>query len=166
MYPKIEISNTLISFGKSSVKPLIKLLGKIGSNQHKTVPDKEFKKDSYPLPRDIAGRTLAHIGKVALSELLKSFETLDLEQKSEAIDTIGFICFYDYQTEAYDILKKCYKQNSESELIKWKIIRAFSGFTESVSLLEMEYKNLLNGRLRKEVDRSLFLIKNDSKRRF
>ncbi len=107
LHPKIEMSNTLISFGESSVKPLIELLGQIGSNQHKTVPTKEFRKDSYPLPRDIASRILGYIGKVAIPELISSFNHMSVEQKSEAIDAIGFICFYDHHFEAYEILNNC-----------------------------------------------------------
>lgn len=159
LYPKIEISNTLISYEESSVKPLIKILGEIGTNQHEIVPEKEFKKDNYPLPRDIASRILAHIGKIALSELLNDLEGLDIKRQSEAIDAIGFICFYDHCPNAYELLKKCYLQDSVNDLIKWKIIRAFSGFSESESFLKIEKRDLKNERLKKEVERSISLIK-------
>jgi len=159
LYPKIEISKSLVACGKQSVKPLIGILGKIGTNQHQIIPEKEFKKDNYPLPRDIASRILAHIGKIALSGLLNNLEKLDVKQLSEAIDAIGFICFYDYCPYTYDVLKKCYLQNSENKLIKWKIIRAFSGFPESERFLDKEKKNLQNARLLKEIERSILLIK-------
>ncbi len=159
LYPKIEISNTLISYKKPSVKPLIKVLGKIGVNQYQIVPKKEFKKNNYPLPRDIASRILAHIGKTALHELLNNLEKFDIKQQSEAIDAIGFICFYDYCYDAYKLLRRCYQQNSENEIIKWKIIRAFSGFPESEIFLETEKRNLQNIRLQMEIERSISLIK-------
>jgi len=159
LYCKIELSNTLKSYGILSVKTLIAMLGKIGSNQHKTIPEKEFKKDNYPLPRDIASRILAHIGKTALPDLLTALEELDLTQKSEAIDAIGFICFYDHSPAVYELLKKCYQQHNEIELIKWKIIRAFSAFPESIHFLEVERSNLQNERLKKEIERSIRLIK-------
>ena len=159
LYAKIEMSNTLISYGNPSVKPLIKVLGEIGNNQHKIVPEKEFKKDNYPLPRDISSRILAHIGKNALSELLNGLESFDIKQQSEAIDAVGFICFYDYCHDAYEVLKTCYLQKSASELIKWKIIRAFSGFAESANFLEVDKINLQNERLKKEIERSVSLIK-------
>lgn len=159
LYPKIEISDTLITYGKASVKPLIKFLGRIGDNQHQIVPGKEFKKDNYPLPRDIAGRILAHIGKIALPELLNNLKNFDIKQKSEAIDAIGFICFYDYCPDTYELLKKCYLKYSENDLIKWKIIRAFSGFPESKNFLELEKRDLQNKRLQLEIDRSIKLIK-------
>ena len=71
LYPKIEICNSLVSCGLHSIKPLIKILGKVGSNQHKRVPEKKFNKNSYPLPRDIASRTLVRFGQAALDELEK-----------------------------------------------------------------------------------------------
>ena len=72
LYPRIEICNSLVSCGQHSIKPLIKILGKVGTNQHKRAPEKKFKKDSYPLPRDIASRTLVRFGKAALNELEKT----------------------------------------------------------------------------------------------
>lgn len=159
LYTKIELSTTLVSYAETSVKPLISLLGTIGTNQHKCVPDEEFKKDNYPLPRDLASRILAHIGKIALPELLNSLEKLDSKQLSEAIDALGFICFYNPYPNAFQILKKLFLQNSENELIKWKIIRACSGFPESEDFLEMEKGNQSNQRLKKEIDRSMYLIK-------
>lgn len=159
LYPKIEISRTLTSFGKQSVKALIQVLGEIGKNQHKEVPKKEFKKDNYPLPRDISSRALANIGIIALPELLDNLEKTDIKQLSEVIDAIGFICFYDYCSDTYKLLKKCYLENLESELIKWKIIRAFSRFPESESFLNAEKRNLQNVRLLTEIERSISLIK-------
>lgn len=159
LYSKIEISTTLTSYGKQSINPLIKVIGEIGANQHKFVPEKEFKKDNYPLPRDIASRILAHIGKIALPKMLNDLDKFSIIQLSEVIDTIGFICFYDDCPDVYELLKKCYLQNFETDLIKWKIIRAFSGIHESKSFLEMEKRNLKNERLKKEIERSITLIK-------
>ena len=159
LYPKIEISNTLTHYGQATVKHLIKVLGKIGTNQHKVVPEKEFKKDNYPLPRDISSRIIAHIGKTALQELIDNFEKLSIIQLSEAIDAIGFICFYNHCPDTNKLLEKSYKQNSENDLIKWKIIRACSAFPESEGFLQAEKRNLQNKRLLMEIERSISLIR-------
>ncbi|MCD4770482.1 MAG: hypothetical protein K8R35_09985 [Bacteroidales bacterium] len=159
LYSRIEICNSLISFGQLCIKPLIAILGKAGTNQHKSVPEKEFKKDSYPLPRDIAARTLIRIGKNALPELVKVLESGNEKQLSEAIDAIGFICFYDYKSGIYAKLKECYTQNGKNDLIRWKIIRAMSGFSESELFLQEQKRKILNKRLQKEIERSLSLIK-------
>jgi len=158
LYSKIEISNSLASFGEKAVNPLIGLLGKIGNNQHKIVPETDFKKNNYPLPRDIASRTLIRIGKIALPDLLNSLNGNDLSNLSELIDTIGFICFYESQENIFDTLKNCFYRNEQNDLIKWKIVRAMSAFPESDSFLR-EQLQLSNESLKLEIERSLSLIK-------
>ena len=64
LYTKIAITETLASFGGVSLPFLIPLLGKIGKNQYRTIPEKEFKKFNYPLPRDIIARTIIKIGEI------------------------------------------------------------------------------------------------------
>lgn len=159
LYPKIEICDSLVSCGQQSIKPLIEILGKIGTNQHKRIPEKEFKKDSYPLPRDIASRTLVRFGHAALNELEKVLNSKYKGQLSEAIDAVGFICFYDCKPDIYTKLRDCYLKNSQNDLIKWKIIRSMSGFPESESFLQEQKQIIHNERLQKEIGRSLLLIK-------
>jgi hypothetical protein len=164
LYPKIEICNSLVSCGQQSIKPLISLLGKIGNNQHKKLPEKEFKKDSYPLPRDIAGRTLVRFGQAALNKLVKVLDGNNQNQVSEAIDALGFICFYNSSPKIYKVLRNSYSKNSQNDLIKWKIIRAMSGFPESKTFLQEQKQQIQNNRIRKEIERSLLLIKKHGKR--
>jgi hypothetical protein len=158
LYSKIEICNSLVSFGTDAVMPLIGLLGKIGNNQHKEVPKTDFKKHNYPLPRDIAGRALIRIGPKAIPYLLKVLDTNNMVMLSEAIDAIGFICYYEPQINVYRLLKKCFDSNQDNNLIKWKIYRAMSAFPESVSFLT-EQLQLSKGPLKSEIERSLSLLK-------
>jgi hypothetical protein len=160
LYPKIEICNSLSEMDEFAIQPLILCLGKIGNNQHKVVPEKEFFKNSYPLPRDIAGRTLIRIGKKAMPELLKELKTEDKRILSELIDTIGHIHFNSKLDNIYEPLKSCYKQHEKEDLIKWKIIRAFSGVNESELFLTELQDSINIDRLQKEINRSLRLIKN------
>jgi len=71
LYSKIAISESLGSLGIISLNYLLPLLGKIGTNQHKTITEKKFRKKSFPLPRDIASRTITKIGEEALLPLEK-----------------------------------------------------------------------------------------------
>ncbi|MDW5290695.1 hypothetical protein [Formosa sp. PL04] len=158
LYSKIEICNTLSQPNEIAIHPLIKCLSTIGSNQHKSIPEKEFLKDSYPLPRDIASRTLIRIGNKAIPELLKELETNDKDFLSELIDTIGHINFYSKTENIYEPLASCYNRNITEDLIKWKIIRAFSGIHESKTFLKKLYSEIENERLKKEIYRSLWLI--------
>ena len=159
LYTKIEICNSLVSYGKSAIPELVKLLGKIGNNQHKHIPNTEFKKNNYPLPRDIVARTIIRIGKDALPLLTENLKSNDTLKISETIDAIGYICFYDKQEKIMLNLINCYEYYSENELIKWKIIRALSAFTESEKSLNKEYKHIENDRLKQEIKRSEKLIK-------
>ena len=158
LYPKIEICNSLVLCGEKSIQPLITCLGTIGNNQHVNVPQKEFKKDNYPLPRDIASRTLIRFEQVALDELKKILETKNTKQLSEAIDAIGYICFYNTKSDIYPMLKTCYLKYMQNNLIKWKIIRAMSGFIESKPFLEEQKRLIEDTRLLQEIERSLKFV--------
>jgi hypothetical protein len=164
LYSRIEICNSLVSFGKNGVIPLVGLLGRIGNNQHKDVPENGFKKISYPLPRDIAGRTLIRIGSIALPELLNVLESKDMVSIPEAVDAIGFICFYNYQPGIFAVLKSCFLKNPDNDLIKWKIVRAMSAFPESETFLMKQKTILTEQKFQTEIDRSLFLIAGRNKR--
>ncbi len=158
LYAKIEISEALISCGELAVSPLIRNLGKTGNNQHKIVPEKGFNKPGFPLPRDISARILSRMGQDALSRLVSFVKHADESQLSEAIDSIGFICFYNYNPEVFPVLKSIYIQNWENDLIKWKVIRACSGIPESLEFLKTERGTLKNASLRSEIDRSIKLV--------
>ena len=166
LYTKIEICNSLVSYGKSAIPELVKLLGKIGNNQHKHIPKTEYKKNNYPLPRDIVARTIIRIGKDALPLLTESLKSNDTLKISETIDAIGYICFYDRQEKIMLSLINCYEYNSENELIKWKIIRAMSAFTGSEKFLNKEYGLIENDRLKQEIKRSEKLIKRRNTSRY
>ena len=155
LYPKIEICNSLAMFGAHSVAGLVLRLGTIGKNQHLTVPGEPFRKNSYPLPRDIAARTLIRIGEIALPQL---FEVLLWDEKpkiSEAIDAIGFICNKDPHPEYLGELKTCYRKHFNSELIRWKLFRAMSSFPDSYPFLEDRFANETQPAIRQEIKRSL-----------
>jgi hypothetical protein len=162
LYSKIEICNSLVSFGKYSVKPLIMLLGKIGNNQYREIPKTPFKKISYPLPRDTAARTLIRIGEPALSELLKCLKRNDLGMLSEAIDAIGYICFYKNIQNVYITLKECFNAVYINDLIRWNLFRAMSSFPESKSFLIQQGSMIRNEDLKTEIERSLKLISEQS----
>jgi len=158
LYTKIAICNSLVDLDELAIKPLINYLGKIGNNQHKKIPDKEFKKDSYPLPRDIASRTLIRIGKKAVPYLIETLKTVDKRVLSELIDTIGYINFYNQIDNLFLILKTLFNKHNNDLLISWKIIRALSGVKESKEFLKEQYLLTKNSHLKIEIKRSLRLL--------
>lgn len=162
LYTKIAISQCLSGFGAHSIKYLIPLLGKIGKNQHKELPSKLFGKNNYPLPRDIAARILIRIGTAALPMLEEVLQNGEDYQKSEAIDAIGFIAFYEKDKRSLPFLLNLFKKcRGKNDLLEWKIIRAFSAFytSQTAQILHAIIKNEKNDLIRNEALRSLKQIK-------
>jgi len=158
LYTKIELCNGLTKASVESVKTMVNYLGVIGKNQYKELPNKEFNKKSYPLPRDIIARTLAHMSVEVLPELIKILKTNNIIAIREVIDSIGFICRYNDNTYSESILNElitCFNEYTKDEVVRWKIVRAFESFN-SQTIVDI----LINV---KEND-SQFVIRNEAKR--
>ena len=157
LYTKLEICQSLALFGTMAVEPLVAVLGLIGHNQHAEVPNTDFRKSSYPLPRDIAARILIRIGVAALPALTRVLSSGNLTALAEAIDAIGHICFYAHQPSVCNALKECFEKHDDQQLIKWKIVRAMSAFPESREFL-IEVMESADEVLKPEATRSLELL--------
>jgi len=128
LYTRIAITEALGLIGPPAIPHLIELLGKIGANQHQELPQQGFYKKNYPLPRDLAARTLTKIGVSALKKLRKVSLQLERERLIEAIDAMGYISFYNKDTSAEPVLLKMYRRHGTDSLIVWKLLRAFQAF--------------------------------------
>ncbi|SCY54529.1 hypothetical protein [Alkaliphilus peptidifermentans] len=161
LYTKIEICNVLEKCSTNEAKKMIVLLGKIGDNQHHTLPQSISKKVSYPLPRDIIARTLAKMNIKVLPLMIAS---RDIHAIREIIDSIGFMCFYNNVSNEKFIVGKlveCFEIHKDDEIIRWKIVMAFSSFQDKdiVCRLEDVKLNDKEALIREEAKRSLSLIK-------
>lgn len=131
LYTKLEICDVLSKTGLEGTKVMVNYLGVIGNNQYKGLPDKEFNKKSYPLPRDVIARTLAHMDIEILPELIKILDSSNILAIREVIDSIGFIYFYNYSDNKDFVLEKlleCFEKYKDDEIIRWKVVRAMSSF--------------------------------------
>lgn len=140
LYARIAISESLVKYKENSVPFLIDLLGKIGKNQEKELPKQYFNKKSFPLPRDLAGRTLVKIGKIAtpyLIEVLNDEKIYDDLAKEQAIDTIGAIAHKYNDHRAVNSLISLEERHENNNMIQWKIIRALSGFKNNETALKI-----------------------------
>lgn len=162
LYSKLAICEALIAMGSQAVDPLINVLGEIGDNQHKEIPDGEFKKGSYPLPRDIAARTLIRLGNYCLPDLLEVLNGNDVVKISEAVDAIGYICFYEPHKGISGLIMDAMGRFEGNELIQWKLIRAMSAFKECEPSLNSIKDTAINPRLKLEAERSLMLLNRKS----
>jgi HEAT repeat protein len=136
LYTRMAISEALAVIGEPSLPGLTALLGKIGQNQHEILPVRGFYKKSYPLPRDLAARTIIRIGQPALPFLEKVVSTGDRDSLLEAVDAIGHIAFYTKDIRSESVLLTAFDRYRSDTIVCWKIVRAFQSFpTDRVSLL-------------------------------
>lgn len=158
LYTKIEICNALAGFGSAAVESLIPLLGRIGNNQHQTIPNNGFNKKSFPLPRDLVARVLIRMGPVAVPALVKVLESGAASLVSEAIDALGYLGFYDSSINVFPHLQRCYQRYQHQPLMVWKIVRAMSGCDEARDFLESLYPTSQHIGIKREIDRSLKIL--------
>lgn len=159
LYTKIEIQNQLSKYG--DISQMCQYLGKIGNNQYKEIPIRSSLKKSYPLPRDIIARSLSYIDTQRFIEFYHLLPTLTIQQFQEAIDALGFFCFYNPQVimnEIYEYIKSCFTTYQEYELITWKLVTCLSAFSMSTDFLIELKQTQKHPTILKEVERSLRLI--------
>lgn len=128
LYTKIALSESIGSYGKDASIFLIKYLGKVGNNQHRSLPNKYFNKKNYPLPRDIIARTLCKIGKSAIEELRWCLYNGEYNQVLEAIDAIGYISYYEKDTTCMNDIIELLQVYKDDDLVTWKLVRALQAF--------------------------------------
>lgn len=129
LYSRIAISEALGSIGLPSLRKLLKLVGKVGNNQHKVLPGKIFRKWNYPLPRDIIIRTIVKIGEPALESLRNELLNItDPYVISEIVDAIGYISYYSEDYKSYKNIISVYRKYKTDRVLVWKVIRALQSF--------------------------------------
>lgn len=166
LYTKLELSSALERGGAVSTRALIPWLGLIGTNQHRRPDVKEFKKSSYPLPRDIVARILARVDVSTLPLLTAALKKSDRVALTEAVDAVGFMCFYAANGDraekraALDALLDLYSESRDDDLLRWKVVRCFQSFNapQIYTLLnEVEHSDS-HPVLRQEARRSLNVV--------
>ena len=158
LYTKIELCDALSKGNVQSAKIMVEYLGQIGNNQYTVLPTKGFNKKSYPLPRDIIARTLAHMKEEILPVLMDVLKTNNIPAIREVIDAIGFICFYNKihsNTQIIDALILCLRNNYNDNMIRWKLVRAFESFNDI---------NVIKTLMEIEQNDSQLVIRNEAKR--
>lgn len=159
LYTKIEIQEQLSLYG--DVKQMCQYLGEIGHNQYHEMPAKSSLKTSYPLPRDIIARSLAHMNMLHFSDFISLLPQLSLKQLQEAIDAFGFLCFYHCQqanNKHFNLIREFYYQYLDNELIIWKLTTCLSAFPQSKDFLLEIKAHQKHPTILMEVERSLKLI--------
>ncbi len=164
LYTKIEICNILEKGNKETCLMITEYLGKIGDNQHKTIPENVSKKNSFPLPRDIVARILGRMNPECIDVLLDVLRCKDMERISEDLDAIGFMIFYNRSLETLDNfnrIKETIEEYKHNSLIVWKGVLCLSAFRldEAKEYLIQLQKDIFNYTILKEIDRSLSMMR-------
>jgi hypothetical protein len=161
LYTRIALCETLAKCSELSLEPLIGLLGRIGKNQETAIPETGFYKVSYPLPRDIAARTICRLGIAAIVPLENFIRSSkDMTALAQAIDAYGHIIYSDKLTCSSSTLQELYEKHPENNFLKYKITRCLRGINDewAKSFLFETIKTGCQG-LRLESLRSLLLLK-------
>lgn len=163
LYTKIALCETLAECAELSIEPLIGLLGRIGKNQETKIPKTGFYKISYPLPRDIAARTICRLGIIVilpLENFIKSSK--DMNALAQAIDAYGHIIYSNKIKCSSSTLQELYEKHPKNDFLKYKITRCLSGIHDEWAksfLLEIIQTGCEG--LRLEALRSLLLLKTE-----
>lgn len=117
------------------------------------------------MSQNIATTSLTHMKEEIIPVLMDVIKTNDIPAIREAIDAIGFICFYNKihsNTQIIDALILCLGNNFSDNIIRWKLVRAFESFNDInviKTLMEIE-QNDSQLVIRNEAKRSLKIINN------
>jgi len=161
LYTRIALCETLAECAELSIEPLIGLLGRIGKNLETKIPETGFYKVSYPLPRDIAARTICRLGIAAilpLENFIKSSK--DTKALTQAIDAYGHIIYSNKIKCSSSTLQELYGKHTNNDFLKYKIIRCLSGIHDGwaksflFEIVQTDRKGL-----RLEALRSLLLLR-------
>ncbi len=126
LYSRLAICEALVNIGSASVPYLSKMIGVVGNNHEKELPLKYFRKNSYPLARDIAVRTLINIGVPSVDYIITLSKTADEFLLSQLIHALGELFSKTKDVRILNELSSILNRVRPNELLEWKIIRAFS----------------------------------------
>lgn len=162
LYTRLAITDALSHGDESTIEHMVPYLGKIGNNQLQSLPSAPSKKKSYPLPRDIISRTLAHMDKSNIPYLLNIALRSPMNTYIELIDAIGFQLFYNPEFVSIDIINNVHHimETEKNTLLYWKCIVCLSSFTDakSTELLKTIVNTSPYNLFRLEAQRTLTLI--------
>lgn len=147
LYTRLELSSALVGFGELAVPYLVRLLGVVGDNHEDGLPFKFFNKKSYPLVRDLSGRTLVKIGGVCIPYLIDLLASdVDLFVKWQAVDVVGGIVSQGGVGEDDIVsLVALFRGLMDVDVLsRWRVVRAFSGFKGSDFVFNLVYGVLIS----------------------
>lgn len=164
LYSKIAICEGLEKGNAETVAKMICFLGKIGNNQHRTLPKRVSAKKSFPLPRDIIARSLARMNIEIFPVLIDVLKTEDIFKIREVLDAVGFMTFYNQELstcENLEYILRLLGNYKNDEIIIWKVMLCLSAFRIDRGIDVLEEYSERDGLIGKEAQRSLKLLNSE-----
>jgi hypothetical protein len=130
LYTRLALCEALACGGIAAALLLVPCCGKIGSNQYKSLPPRPSKKTSFPLPRDIAARTLGTMG-TEIAPVLRQALLNGGDSISELVDAFGYLASKNPELDTVEnaaVIESVLAKYHGCELIMWKCIVALSAF--------------------------------------
>lgn len=130
LYPRLAVCKALQGGNAQTAGRLAAYLGRIGHNQHRALPARPSAKRSYPLPRDLAARTLAKMDPAVFPVLLAALAG-EPRAVREALDAVGWMAFYHpalATPEACGAVLAAVRRQPEDTVLLWKALLCLSAF--------------------------------------
>jgi hypothetical protein len=95
-----------------------------------------------------------------LPVLLSVIKGVDVKKIHEAIDAIGYLCFYNSvedKNAVLDLLYNCYMKYKADSIVRWKIAVCLSAFrcTTAIQMVNELYRDETQELIKEEIKRTL-----------
>ena len=167
LYTRLAICESLAGGDRGTAERLAARLGTIGGNQHRALPPRPSAKGSFPLPRDLAARTLGRMDPSVFPVLLEVLGKGDLMALREALDAVGYMAWrcpeVAVEPAAERVLWVMDRHGGDPVLV-WKGALCLSAFPVEAGIRRLEELAARPGVLGAEARRSLAVVRRREER--
>lgn len=161
LYTRIAICDCLQFGDIGTARKMTGYLGRIGTNQHRSLDVKVSAKKCFPLARDIVARTLGRMDTKVFPALLEVLGSGEVQRIREVLDAIGYMVFYNQELvndENYQAIVSMQAIEPSDDIVIRKMVLCLSAFPTEGSLNVLREYAGRNDVIGAEATRSIKLI--------